>query len=72
MSAADKWFHRGKEARGLGLDRVIRDGRLSPESRRRFFAGWDEENRLHNQPSDDERDESNRVAGKLREFAKTL
>lgn len=44
--SGDKWFHRGKEARSLGHDRTVNDGRLSPASRQQFYAGWDEQDHL--------------------------
>lgn len=72
MSASEKWFHRGKELRANGRDRAILDGRLSPESRRQFLAGWDEQDRLMRKPTDDQVAESIRVAGKLRDFAREL
>lgn len=68
----EKWFYRGRDARRLGLDRVITDGRMSALSRQHFYAGWDEENRMRNPPTAAQVEESHRVAAKLKDFARTL
>lgn len=69
--SGDKYFHRGKEARGHGLPREILDGRMSAESRQQFLAGWDEQDRLSAPPPTQEQlDESARVRSKLRDFVK--
>jgi hypothetical protein len=71
--SGEKWFHRGKDARRRGLDRVILDARLSIASRRQFFAGWDDEDRRRApQPTAEQVEESHRVAAKLKDFARTL
>lgn len=68
----EKWFHRGRDARRLGLDRVITDGRLSIVSRQHFYAGWDEEDRQRNRPTEAQAAEARRVGARLREFARKL
>lgn len=70
--SAEKWFYRGRDARRLGLDRVITDGRMSLISRQQFYAGWDEENGRRNAPTQSEIEESRRVAAKLKDFARHL
>lgn len=68
----EKWFYRGRDARRLGLDRVVMDGRMSALSRQQFYAGWDEEDRMRNPPTAAQVAESHRVAAKLKDFARTL
>lgn len=45
-----KYFHRGKEARSLGKDRILNDARISVANRRDFYAGWDEQDRYMQPP----------------------
>lgn len=68
----EKWFYRGRDARRLGLDRVVMDGRMSALSRQHFYAGWDEEDRMRNPPTAEQVAESHRVAAKLKDFAREL
>jgi hypothetical protein len=41
-----KYFYRGREARGLGLPRILNNGRVSPKTRQEFYDGWDHEDRM--------------------------
>lgn len=38
---SNQFFHQGKRARSQGLPRTIDDGRLTPQSREAWKAGWD-------------------------------
>lgn len=40
-----KYFHRGREGRSRGEQRIIRDSRTSVKSRQEWYAGWDEVDR---------------------------
>ncbi len=66
----EKWFHRGKEARQNGETRDRIDGRMSPENRSAFQAGWDEQENFMRPPSDEQRAESADVARRLRDWAR--
>lgn len=69
----ETWFYRGREARGLGKPRMIKDSRLSAASRERFLAGWDEEDRFWQPtPTAEQIAESNSVVDRLKQFARTL
>ena len=65
----ETWFFRGREARGLGRDRIIPDGRVSVEHRQAFYDGWDEEDRLRKPaPTAEQIAESGRVHSGLKSF----
>lgn len=66
-------YHQGREARRLGKPRELTDGRLKPWTRVCWFKGWDDEDRF-SRPlrSPGERQESQRVISKLKDFAATL
>ncbi len=75
MSAArqSKWFFRGREARGRGRERAVPDGRVSLDSRRQFYAGWDEEDRLQRPPvTDAQAVEAADVLARLKEAVRKL
>lgn len=53
-------FHLGKEARANGLPCSITDGRLSPQTRQDWYAGWNHQDALMKpQPSAEEVEQSN-------------
>lgn len=69
----EKWFYRGREARGLGKPRELPDARLSVASRQQFYAGWDEEERLRQPaPPPAQVTEAHDVLDRLKQFARTL
>lgn len=52
----------GKAARWAGKDRVITDGRLSPASRRDWYAGWDfQDNIMRNADNSDAAARNNNI-----------
>ena len=71
--SSEKWFFRGREARGRGQARAIPDGRLSIDSRRQFYAGWDEEDRLQRPPvTEAQAAEAANVLARLKETVRKL
>jgi hypothetical protein len=64
-----KFFHRGKEARSLGHDRALKDGRVTPANRRDFYEGWDEQDRyMRPKPTPEEQQESEEALSGIRAF----
>ena len=53
-------FHHGKEARRNGLPCVISDGRMKPETRADWYAGWNHQDAMMKpQPSEAEIEQNN-------------
>lgn len=53
-------FHHGKEARKNGLPCVISDGRMKPETRADWYAGWNHQDAMMKpQPSEAEIEQNN-------------
>jgi hypothetical protein len=63
-------FHLGKEARKNGLPCVISDGRLTPQTRQDWYAGWNHQDKLTRPaPSAAEIDQNNNF---LRDLAASV
>lgn len=61
-------FHHGKEARFRGLPCTLTDGRLKPETRADWYAGWNHQDRLMAPPTTT--DQINAFNGFLSDLAK--
>jgi hypothetical protein len=65
---ADRWYHRGKEARLHGKAREIHDARISRTNRARFFQGWDDQDRFMTpQPTTEHLEMVNSELAKIRQ-----
>ncbi len=67
------WYYRGREARGLGKPAMMPDGRLSPDSRRAWYAGWYDEDLLRSaKPSAEQVAEMNSFLAGLAAEVRTI
>ena len=74
MKAPDEtWYFRGREARGLGRERILDNGCVSVANRQAFYDGWEEEDRLRKPtPTAEQIAESSRVHSKLKDWIASM
>lgn len=64
-----KYYHRGKEARMHGRDRILPDGRVSVKNRQDFYEGWDEQDRhMLPKPTPEQAQETDEALAGIRAF----